>query len=86
MANLGPEIGRIESFSRNGNVEAMDGAKQRSFEIIESVLAMPDLSLAGREEINILKNLLASSADDQTIVDIQKYCKPFAERFMLTLA
>ncbi len=86
MANLGPEIGRMESFLKSGNIEAMNGARERSFGIIESALAVNDLSSGGREEINILKNLLKSSEDSQTIIDIQKYCQPFAERFMKTIS
>lgn len=87
MANLGPEIGRINTFFKNGNIKAMNESKERSFAIIESVLKMPDLNSIGYQEIMILKNLLLNSAEDQnTIISIKKYCEPFAERFMKTVS
>ncbi|MEN9582230.1 MAG: hypothetical protein RL641_184 [Candidatus Parcubacteria bacterium] len=84
MANLYPEIGRLFSAFDSGKKEVADLAKDRALKVVDSVLAAPDVSKAGREEWSTVRNLIEGYAvlDVYSRQVLEKFGQPFSEKFM----
>jgi len=84
MANLYPEIGRMFSFYDSGKKEALDNAKIRALNIVDTILSFKDIKPAGREEWSVIKNFILGldKLDSYERTILEKYAEPFSFKFM----
>ncbi|OGI72663.1 hypothetical protein A3J61_01325 [Candidatus Nomurabacteria bacterium RIFCSPHIGHO2_02_FULL_38_15] len=84
IANLGPELARFFVFKNKGDVVQAQNAKNRSLQIIEKVIASPDMTKNGVLEFLVMKDLVSNIGDLNASFEksLPQYCMPFVSRFM----
>jgi hypothetical protein len=84
IANLGPELGRFFAFQKKGDTLQAQSAKERSLQIIETVIASPDMTKNGIAEFLIMKSLVLNieNLDSSFATSLPQYCMPFAYKLM----
>lgn len=84
MANLYPEIGRMFSYYDSGKKEATENAKNRSLDIVNTILSFKDIVPAGREEWSVIRNFILGydKLDPYERIILERYAEPFSYKFM----
>jgi predicted metalloendopeptidase len=84
MANIYPEIGRMYSYLDQGKMEASKNAQKRTLDIVENIVNDKSIKPAGREEWNVIKNLVSAydTLDQIERIILEKYAAPFSYKFM----
>ena len=84
MANLDPEIARMFRALDAGKKENADMFRDKSLQIVDAVLASPEVKSSGREEWGVVRNLILGydNLDSYSRKVLEKFGLPFSMKFM----